>query len=251
VLELCRHYPKLLSNKWCIVTAFDYSELVPPGESEGGIYKDLNDKPFKFEAVFELPSSGNGDEYYFFDEQVDVSTLKILTEVQPFDNFRLSEIDLSTLDKNFNQLNEVNAIAYKFNGQYQTLIFKSPMSVQKFIDSSHFRGIPDIHIAENAAYIRSFRNAPTSNAKCAQKGCKGRSILYGVNCPRHHYQMLHGDENLSELFDEPIPGGEFLETPSQDFFISDKTALKIASALGISFIIVLTCYVLCRLFGVY
>lgn len=242
ILTFCRHYPKVLSNKWAIVTAFDYAILLPPGEAEYDAYKSLNDKPFKFQWFDELPSSGNGDEYYFFNQEVDVSSLKVLTEVQPFDSVRLSNTDLKSLDANFEQLNQIEASAYVFFGIHTTVIFKDAIDVEKFIESSFYKAIPQRHIEEHKARIRALRNAPTSNKQCAQRGCKLKSVYYGVNCPKHHYRMLHGSENLKMLFDEPLPGEERRSISLEN--MGDRILLGIIAILLISFSVLIVCFVL-------
>ncbi len=202
--ELLEHCPKIFANKWVICTAFDGTDFMSPGEDD--FYKLLNEKPFELKSILDLPSSGNGDEFYFFNEEGSVKSLKVLTEVQLFDESRLSDTDVSALDKNWDQLNQVKATAYLFSGNYSTFIFKDESSVQSFIDSAFYKRIPTIHIEEEIESRRHLRNTPTANEKCIQENCDRKRILYGVNCAKHHHQMLNGDMFLDELFDSPLPG---------------------------------------------
>ncbi|MBP7862684.1 hypothetical protein KA183_13450 [bacterium] len=193
----------------------------------------------------DLPSSGCGDEYYFFDEKINTQSLKVLTDLQPFDNVRLSETNVNQFDKHWDLLNQVQASGYMFFGQFTTFIFKDKSSVQAFIESAYYKGVPKIHIAEYKAQIRALRNPPTiANEKCAKRGCKNNRIMYGVNCARHHYQMLKGNLFLGEIFDDPLPGEKRRSISDGNIPNSDKLILGITALLVISFIALTVCFIL-------
>lgn len=241
--ELYNRCPQLFTNKWVIITALDYSDFLPPDESD--IYYKSSEKPFKLTSPMDLPSSGCGDEYYFFDEKINTQSLKVLTDLQPFDNVRLSETNVNQFDKHWDLLNQVQASGYMFFGQFTTFIFKDKSSVQAFIESAYYKGVPKIHIAEYKAQIRALRNPPTiANEKCAKRGCKNNRIMYGVNCARHHYQMLKGNLFLGEIFDDPLPGEKRRSISDGNIPNSDKLILGITALLVISFIALTVCFIL-------
>ncbi|MDX2106747.1 MAG: hypothetical protein SFY67_10140 [Candidatus Melainabacteria bacterium] len=64
----------------------------------------------------------------------------------------------------------------------------------------------------------------------------------GVNCPKHHYRMLHGSENLKMLFDEPLPGEERRSISLEN--MGDRILLGIIAILLISFSVLIVCFVL-------
>lgn len=238
--DLLRYCPKLWSHKWAIMTAFDYSEFLPPGNAS--LYNDYNDNPFRIESFSDYPSSGNGDEFYYFDEYVDVASLSVLSEIQPFDEHRLSEIDLSTLDKNWSQLEQVKATGYTFDGAYHTYIFKSDISVQKFLVSEFVKRTPLLHLDEEAARIRALRNPERGPGKCARKNCRNTRVKYGVNCPRHHYEMLNGKEVVKEIFDDPLPGDSAPLSVQPPVGI-DRWVAGVALLLALAFILVFGCFI--------
>ncbi len=240
--DLQERYPQIFTNKWVICTSFDGTDFMPPGGDDD--YKVLNEKPFKLKSILELPSSGNGDEFYFFDEEVSIESLRVLTETQPFDEARLSDTNVSALDKNWDQLNQVKATAYLFSGNYLTFIFKDKSSVQSFIESDYYKRIPTIHVEEEISRRRYLRNKPTTNEKCIKEDCQRKRVVYGVNCAKHHYQMLHGDMFLEELFDDPLPGDESPPVTAQRITFTGKVVLGITALLVISFIALTVCFIL-------
>lgn len=243
VRELSEHCPQIFANKWVLCTAFDGTDFMAPGEEENDDYKVLNEKPFKLKSILDLPSSGNGDEFYFFDEEVAVESLNALNEIQPFDEVRLSDTNVSGFDKNWEQLNEVKATAYLFSGNYSTFIFKDKSSVQSFIESAYYKRIPTIHIEQEISRRKYLRDRPTTNEKCIKDDCQRKRILYGVNCAKHHYQMLNGDMFLEEIFDDPLPGEERRSISLQNLTNSDKLILGFTALLVISFIVLIVCFV--------
>lgn len=235
--ELNIHCPELFANKWAVCTLIDGSTFNLPDTFDG--YSVC-----KLSSNSDLPWGEEGIEYYFFDDRVSVESLKILIEVQPFDENRLSDIDVSKFDKNWDQLHAVKAAGYLFFGQYSTFIFRDKSSVQPFIDSAFYRKIPVLHIDEEIARRRYLRNLPTTNGRCTQKGCKRNRVVYGIHCPKHHYQMLKGDLFLDEIFDDPLPDGKRHPISLHNMINSDRLVLGITALLIISFIALILCFVL-------
>lgn len=187
--ELLKCCPHLFKKKWAVLTSIDCDEMRPPGHAPQ--WKKWN-RAVQLKKGDEYPVSMSFDEIYLFDREVQMSELQQLTERQTFGDERMSTVDLSMFDAGWAKIDEVNACSLIIIDGWTTFIFKDKKAARKFQGTGFYKRISTIHIDKMKAMKRNLLNFPIAWGRCAQPNCNKNRVMFGVNCPRHHFIMIEG-----------------------------------------------------------
>ena len=184
VLETC---PEILKSKWVAMTRFDSSFLVPYGESKGTAPDVWMGEPKLVDNLQDLPWSGH-DEFLVFDYEPDIDAINKLKDFH--EGTRFSE-------EHWRQLEGCGATSYFVDDIF--LATKNKELIARFLQSDFVRDLPEWHHRQNAAELAHWLEQATTDAVCAKPDCGQNAVVQGVNCPRHHFEMLYGEPFPDEL----------------------------------------------------
>jgi hypothetical protein len=199
--EFTESCPEALLNKWAIMTAFDGESYFPFKQSRGRAKDVWMGEPKPVFGLDDFLWTGNGDEFYIFEAEPAAETLSCLQG----DLFFPAKLDLTDQDalevcwNKIHQLQQINASAYFKISSISVLAISSEQLADRFMQSPFFLNIPKLHIEENKRTLRGWLQMEVTSQPCAKESCTDRRIPYGVNCPRHHFEMLYGIDFPDDL----------------------------------------------------
>jgi hypothetical protein len=187
-----------LVGKWAVMTSFDCQRLSPlePASEAADQWMGF---PKQVSGSDDFPGSGNDDEFYIFQNAPSADSVAQLNVALFSDTSIHSGATESQLSAVSRRLTNLSAESYILVDSSEFFATRNEQLAKQILNSEAFKNIPSAHIEINKQRLRNWLEMETSAERCCVLECENKRVRFGINCPRHHFEMLYARKFPDEL----------------------------------------------------